>query len=106
LLSFAQTAPVPPHVCVCALHVTLSVQSAVARQKPPIGFSKHRPPTHLPDRHWLLAVQAVPGHEARQMPPRQLPLWHCESARQAVPLPYGILQVPLRHCRPSAQVIP
>jgi hypothetical protein len=82
------------------------VQSAVDRQKPPSGFSKHNPPVHLFDRHWLLAVHVVPGHEATQTPPRQFPLWHWADVEQGVVLPYGILQVPPRQTSPVAQLTP
>ena len=64
LLLLAQTAPLPPHVLVCAEQVVLSVQSAVLRHSPPLGFSKQWPPLHLPDRHWLSAVHVVPGQDA------------------------------------------
>lgn len=73
-------------------HVVLSVQSPVVRQAPPTELAKHRPPLHLPERHWLSVVHVVPGQEARQVPgedgvPEQLPLWHCPLPVQAVPLP-------------------
>ncbi len=66
------------------------MQSAVVRQEPPRAFSKHLPPVHLPDRHWLPVVQVVPGQEARHrfVVGLQLPLWHWVSAPQtAVVLP-------------------
>jgi hypothetical protein len=40
----------------------------------------------LPDRHWVLEVHVVPGQDAAQVPPRQLPLWHWLFAVQ-VPEP-------------------
>jgi hypothetical protein len=39
----------------------------------------------LPDRHWLLLVQVVPGQAAAQVPPRQFPLWHWEFEVQVPP---------------------
>ena len=101
LLSLAHTAPRPPQVWVCDEQVVLSVQSAVVRHRPPFAFSKHRPPLHLPDKHWLFAVHVVPGQEAIQTPglpvePLQLPLWHWLLAVQGVVLPYGITQMPPR----------
>jgi hypothetical protein len=81
LLLFAQLAPVPPQTRGQLLpegQVVLSVQSAVVRQRPPTEFSKHRPPEHFPDRHWVPEVQAVPGQEAMHLwvSGLQLPLWH------------------------------
>jgi hypothetical protein len=81
LLLFAQLAPVPPQTRGQLLpegQVVLSVQSAVVRQSPLMEFSKHRPPTHLLDKHWLLTVQVVPGQEAMHLwvSGLQLPLSH------------------------------
>lgn len=93
LLLLAQTAPAPPQTDVPfepAGQAVLSVQSAVVLQKPPREFSKHFPPLHFPDRHWLSAVQVVPGQEARHrlVVGLQLPLWHWVSAPQtAMTLP-------------------
>lgn len=105
MLLLLQAAPTPPQIFV-GPQVVLSVQSEVVLQEPPRAFAKQFPPLHLPDRHWLLAVHVVPGHEARQrlVVGLQLPLWHWVEAEQGVVLPYGILQIPAMHCRPAAQV--
>jgi hypothetical protein len=57
-----------------------------------LGFSKQRPPLHLPDRHWLLAEHVVPGQDAIHKPglpvvPLQLPLRHWLLAVQGVKPP-------------------
>jgi hypothetical protein len=87
LLLFWQLAPTPPQYRgqpVPAGQVVLSVQSAVDWQSPPMEFSKHRPPTHLFERHWVSAVHVVPGQEAMHLlvAGLQFPLWHWAPVAQ------------------------
>jgi hypothetical protein len=105
LLLLAQVAPGPPHTFMpdpLAGQVVLSVQSAVVWQKPPTEFSKHRPPTHLFDRHWLLVEHVVPGHDAMHTcrSVLQLPLSHWLPPVHVPDPPYGILQMPPTQTRP------